>query len=114
MSDTVKLIIEIPQEIYSDVLTDGVLYIDYVALIGESIKNGIPLDNIDSDETKAYFDGQAYGWEEGRKTLIDDVKAEIQEKVKSVEGGNAYHVANGLNMALGIIDNIGNEKSPRT
>lgn len=24
-------------------------------------------------ETKAYFDGQSYGWEEGRKALIDDV-----------------------------------------
>lgn len=42
-------------------------------------KNGIPLAN-DSEKAKvqAYFDGQAYGWEQGRKALIDDVKAKIK------------------------------------
>ena len=31
-------------------------------------------------EVQAYFAGQTYGWEEGRKALIDDVKAEIKKK----------------------------------
>lgn len=66
MSETVKLIIEIPKVPKND-------HERWV------LAHGIPLDN-DSDraEAQAYFDGQAYGWEQGRKALIDDIKAEIK------------------------------------
>ena len=83
MSDTVKLIIEIPKETYED-LKSGKIYSSLCEApqgLVEGIRNGTPLDN-DSDraEAQAYFDGQAYGWEQGRKALIDDVKAEIKKK----------------------------------
>lgn len=106
MSETVKLIVEIPKEIMEYIKNNDCLSVIYIDEVAKVIQNGIPLDSNDSDraEAQAYFDGESYGWEQGRKALIDELKAEIQEKVKSVEGGNAYHVANGLNMALSIIN----------
>lgn len=40
---------------------------------------GIIDNNSDRAEVQAYFAGQTYGWEEGRKALLDDVKAEIEQ-----------------------------------
>lgn len=110
MSDTVKLIIEIPEEAKqafdnaeSNDLKGG--YYDHGGIIGKAIQSGIPLDN-DSDraEVQAYFAGQTYGWEQGRKVLIDDIKAEIREQQKEYqEWGWAY------DDVLEILDNIGKE-----
>lgn len=82
MSDTVKLIIEISKATYEDIKS-GKIYSSLCEApqgIVEGIQNGIPLDDIDSDETRAYFDGQAYGWEEGRKDLRDEISAEIEHE----------------------------------
>ena len=89
MSDTVKLIIEIPKETKqafdkaeSNDLKDG--YYDHGGIIGKAIQNGIPLDN---------------------------VKAEIQAKeMVETEVAREFY-----NMALGdvieILDNIGKAES---
>ena len=89
MSDTVKLIIEIPKETKqafdkaeSNDLKDG--YYDYGGIIGKAIQNGIPLDN---------------------------VKAEIQAKeMVETEVAREFY-----NMALGdvieILNNIGKAES---
>ena len=71
----------------------------------EGIRDGIPLDsNSERAEVQAYFDGEAYGWEQGRKALIDDAKAEI----KRME----YHMIDcdvlvSQEEVLEIIDSIG-------
>ena len=52
----------------------------------------------------AYLDG----YDKGRRTLIDDVKAEIDEQYDRVHPYN-IDVAQGLEMALEILDNIGKE-----
>lgn len=65
MSDTVKLIVEIPKVPKND-------HERWV------LAHGTPLDsNSEQAEVQAYFDGQAYGWEEGRKDLCDKISAEI-------------------------------------
>lgn len=114
MNNTVKLIIEIPKETYED-LKSGKIYSSLCEApqgLVEGIRNGTLLDsNSEQAEVQAYFDGQAYGWEQGRKALIDDVKAEI----KRME----YHMIDcdvlvSQEEVLEILDNIDNEKSPRT
>lgn len=79
MSETVKLIIEIPKGVY-EMCKD--LWVNDAETLESAVAHGIPLDNHDSDyaEAQAYFAGESYGWEEGRKALIDDVKAEINEE----------------------------------
>lgn len=74
-----KLVIDIPDDEYAEVKA-----LRYPVLLEKAVQDGIPLDDIDSDETRAYFDGEAFGWDEGREALIDDLKAEI----KSME----YHM----------------------
>ena len=59
-------------------------------------------------KTEGYFDGQAYGWEEGRKDLCDKISAEIKE-IKYPEGIKScldaeYFVNEGLDRALAIIE----------
>lgn len=80
MSDTVKLVIEIPQKVFEARKTGEISPWVTVPIL-EAVQNGIPLDN-DSDraEAQAYFDGQAYGWEEGRKDLCDKISAEIEHE----------------------------------
>jgi len=69
-----KLIIDIPVEKYNEYKRIG----DSRDVLFEAIRNGTPLDsNSERAEVQAYFDGEAYGWEQGRKALIDDVKAEM-------------------------------------
>lgn len=78
-----KLIIDIPEEIYQEAITSGYSY-QYDELVANAVADGIPLDN-DSDraEAQAYFAGEAYGWEQGRKALIDEiVNAEMERMIK--------------------------------
>lgn len=110
MSDTVKLIIEIPRNEYEYTCN---LTLHDRSIWDNAIRNGIPLDSNDSDraEAQAYFDGQAYGWEEGRKALIDEVKTEI----KRME----YHMIDcdvlvSQEEVLEILDNIGKAESEVT
>lgn len=78
MSDTVKLIVEMPKEMHEKI-KDG-----YVPLgISKYLKNGTPLD---------------------------DVKEEIDEQYDRVRPYN-IDVAQGLEMALDILDNIGKKES---
>lgn len=37
-------------------------------------------------EVQAYFDGESFGWDEGRKALIEDIKAEIKPEIKKALG----------------------------
>jgi hypothetical protein len=110
MSETVKLIIEIPKDRYTDILRIAdVQIIRRMPTLEQVVAHGIPLDDIDSDETRAYFDGQAYGWEQGRKALIDDVKAEIETNL-SWDMFDEYGNETGLHKELmEILDNIGKE-----
>ena len=84
MSDTVKLIIEIPKQAYELCKTlksdsdDGIIGICAVNAIG----NGTPLD---------------------------DVKAEIEQTIKDYDKSGDYRRVRGLWMALEILNNIGKE-----
>ena len=93
MSDTVKLIIEIPKEDIEFIRKASFVEDEKTMFkqspsdrqgtmmlfrLMDSIKNGTPLDNnSDRSEVQAYFAGEAYGWEEGRKAMIDAVRAEF-------------------------------------
>lgn len=109
MSETVKLIIEIPKYEYEEAkryVAEGVFdYNGINATIFKAVSNSIPLANdSEKDEVQAYFDGQAYGWEQGRKALIDDIKAEIKRM--------DYHMIDcdvlvSQEEILNILDNIG-------
>lgn len=95
MSDTVKLIIEIPKEdmellcktsfvedertMFKQSPSDRQGTMMLFRLM-DSVKDGTPLDSNDSDyaEAQAYFDGQAYGWEQGQKDFAEKLKAEIK------------------------------------
>ena len=101
-----KLIIDIPEELAEEehFYTEEELW-----KVIRAVENGTPLDsNSERSEVQVYFDGEAYGWEQGRKALIDDVKAEIDEQYDRIRPYN-IDVAEGLEMALGILDNIGKE-----
>ena len=112
MSDTVKLIIEIPEKEYEAFKELIAINISgrcsgkgIIQTCLNAVKNGIPLAN-DSEkaEVQAYFDGEAYGWEQGRKVLVDDVKAEIEEKISHYNHFQGSNTAHGLEIALEIID----------
>lgn len=104
-----KLIIDIPDKVYEGV--KALIAKNFggrfsgKGLVHDSlraIKNGVPLDsNSERAEVQAYFDGQAYGWEQGRKALIDDVKAEIEKDTREYV---CDEFVDGLNHALEIID----------
>lgn len=93
MSDTVKLIIEIPKETKqvfdnaeSNDLKGG--YYDHGGIIGKAIRNGIPLDDVKAEIDKAqepYKTSTAY--DEGVRfglmlayQIIDKYKAESEDK----------------------------------
>lgn len=107
-----KLIIDIPEEAKKNIDTfKGKFICEGEYDLVNAVQNGIPLDR-DSEraEVQAYFHGEAYGWEEGRKALIDNVKAEIQteydklpEENTDIEGG----WIEALEWVLVILDNIG-------
>ena len=110
MSDKVKLIIEVSKEIYQEAIKSGYSHL-YDEEVANAVADGTPLDSNDSDyaEAQAYFDGQAYGWEEGRKALIDDLKTKIETDL-SWEMYDEYGNETGLHKELiDILDNIGKE-----
>lgn len=84
MSDKVKIIIEIPKELYEN--KKGYLTNMDAHMICKAVQNGIPLN---------------------------DVKAEIDEQYDRVHPYN-IDVAQGLEMALGILDNIDKAESEET
>lgn len=98
MNDNIKLIIEISEhqyEICKQALKDPKRR--PITECEFAIAVGTPLDN-DSEraETQAYFAGEAYGWEQGRKALIEDLKAEIKEKcdrIDDIARANIYQYA---------------------
>lgn len=116
MSDKVKLIIEISKKDYewakqiAKIINESV-YCDRQII---AISNGVLLDN-DSEraEVQAYFDGQAYGWDEGRKAMIDEVMAEIEKAkrfhVGTFEDDNPidHGIVEGFDKAIVILKNIG-------
>lgn len=104
MNEKVKLIIEMPKDYYEIIKHNVENHLtDYRPF--EIIANGIPLDN-DSEraEVQAYFAGQTYGWEQGRKALIEDLKAEIVDKAIKDASGEGFIF---LGRLLRILDNIG-------
>lgn len=120
MSETVKLIIEIPKEDIEFICKTSFVEDERTMFkqspsdrqgtmmlhrLMDSVKDGTLLDsNSEKAEVQAYFDGQAYGWEQGRKALIDDIKAEIKRM--------DYHMIDcdvlvSQEEVLEILDNIG-------
>lgn len=79
-----KIVIDVPEDVYKENR-----YIAYFKAWSETLQSVFdiaePLSDItdrmnnlqDQAETKAYFDGQAFGWEEGRSSFADDMKAEL-------------------------------------
>lgn len=115
MSDTVKLIIEIPDYEYKQI-KEVFEKSDVVSSAYSYIYHGTPLDsNSERAEARAYFEGEADGWEQGRKALIDDVKAEFKSSYPTNYmgepelNGTACHFS--LNKVFEILDNIGKEDS---
>lgn len=76
-----QIVIDIPEEIYNDVMTDGVLYIQYEGEIGRAIRSSTPLEKV-----------------------FEDIKAEIEEQITPKESGKSMIQNCGLSMALEIID----------
>lgn len=115
--ETVKLIIEIPKEVKqvfdnaeSNNLKGG--FYDYGGIIGRAIQNGIPLDN-DSEraEVQSYFAGEAYGWEQGRKALLEELNAEVDKAYDDLDGYDPSALGTFANRVSDILDNIGNAES---
>lgn len=105
MSETVKLIIEIPNHLYHVIKNKECTNKN---VLTKAVENGIPLAN-DSEraEVQAYFEGEAYGWEQGRKALIDELEAEIAD-ISTCVDYTAYKVKTRV---LDILDNIGKKES---
>lgn len=114
MSETVKLIIEIPKATYED-LKQGKIYSSLCEApqgLVEGIQNGTPLEsNSDRAEVQAYFDGEAYGWEEGRKALIEDIKAEIKTFTITEKSEHDTRFNDAVLKCFNMLDNIGKEES---
>lgn len=111
MSDTVKLIIEIPKkeyEAYKELIAINIGRCSGKGIIQtclKAVKNGTPLDsNSERAEVQAYFAGESYGWEQGRKALIEDAKAEMEKLPTDYCGG---YIGLSKKEVLGILDSIG-------
>lgn len=101
-----KIVIDLP-EWYIEETKD----FKHPNFVDKAIAEGRQLDeDTEEPETKAYFDGQAYGWEEGRKALINDAKAMIAKEIIPRTSEDYDHDVMyqncGLRIALKIIDNI--------
>ena len=95
-----KLIVDLPEKDFDFIKkTYKPTGYDFVARplaneIISSVMNGTPFDSVienrEKAETKAYFDGQAYGWEQGRNDLIEALKSEIRANAEYHEDGEWY------------------------
>lgn len=104
-----KLIIDIPEEVKRNIDTfKGHFLCGYSYDLMQAIKDGTPLDsNSDRAEVQAYFDGQAYGWEQGREDLIKNIKLSLVTDL-SWEMFDEYGNETRLHKELWeILDNIG-------
>jgi len=90
MSDTVKLVIEIPKESYEQIVEAGDLdYLEVLEII-TAIENGTPLDsNSERAETQTYLAGHIKGWEQGREDLIDEILNKVS-KIPTCERDGHY------------------------
>jgi hypothetical protein len=113
MSDTVKLIIAIPKEMHEALLkTERIISSQrcgktLMNVIYSAVAKATPLDNNpERAELQAYFDGESFGWDEGREALIDDVKSEIDKAQEPYITNTAYDegVRFGLMLAYQIVD----------
>lgn len=113
-----KLIIEISQDVYTRLFDSGIqdneIAVDDVCEMARALRMGTSLySDSEQDEVQAYYAGMSYGWEQGRKSLIEDAKAEIEANMycdkdtRRVKNANA----SGLKVALDILDNIGKAES---
>ena len=104
MSDTVKLIIEIPDYDYKQI-KEAYEKSDIVPSTYSYIYHGTPLDNnSEQAEVQAYFCGEAFGWDEGREDLCDKISEEIEEKMSHYDHFENSNTANGLRMAKEIVE----------
>ena len=88
MSDTVKLIIEIPKETYKTITADKYAIYDKMYY---SIKNGLTLDSVKAEIEKQIKRDFAFAETETLKVPCH------------------YGIANGLQNAIRFLDNIGKE-----
>lgn len=112
MSEKVKLIIEIPKDEYKDIKDHEQMIRNYPTTSLIRILNGIPLDN-DSEraEVQSYFAGEAYGWEQGRKALLEELNAEVDKAYDDLDGYDPSALGTFANRVSDILDNIGKEES---
>ena len=95
-----KLIIDIPKEIYSDTINDGVLYIDYTYDIEKALKKAIVLE--DERTTK--------------NIVFDKIRAEIIEKYWDCDickYNGHFNIRGDINDILQIIDKYKTEIEPQ-
>lgn len=120
MDDTVKLIIAIPREMH-EALSKTKRIISsqrsgktLMNVIYSAVAKATPLDS-DSEhaELQAYFDGESFGWDEGREALIEEVRAEIDKAQEPYMTSTAYDegVRFGLMLAYQIVDKAESEET---
>lgn len=107
-----KLIIDIPKKTIARIRSNyghgckGIYDGDKDKVI-DAIYHGTPLDsNSERAELQAYFDGESFGWDEGREALIEEIKAEIDKAQEPYQTSTAYDegVRFGLMLAYQIVD----------
>ena len=87
MSDTVKLIIEIPKEAKqafdnaeSNDIKGG--YYDHGGIIGKAIQNGIPLDSVKAEIREQQKEYQEWGWAyDDVLEILDNIGKESEVKL---------------------------------
>ncbi len=103
-----KLIIDIPEVDY-ECAKQRWMRGNSAHMMDYYISKGTPLySDSEQDEVQAYFAGMSYGWEEGRKDLIDDVKVKIENAITLYIGIVRYVEAEKV---IKILDNIDKAES---
>lgn len=105
-----KLIIDIPDYEYRQI-KEVYEKNDIVENTYSYIYHGTPLDsNSERAAVQAYFDGESFGWDEGREALIEELKA----KIVALPNANPSYWHSGdmveREEVFEILDNIGKDK----